>query len=176
MDPHGPVVANPDGNPGTIRVGQAFDIEAHFSGNCCCCEYRQEIKGYALVRQRGSGVWSDIGMVIGRGAQLDRNNFQEDGKPWFFYGHRRGQRNIPEDSYLPGRLAGCEYKGNDFPSVYGLTLGDSVDLHLTFRGRIIDVCTGTIKWEKTWRIHCYGFVDIDMSFPYLTSTYKFTAF
>ncbi len=175
LDPSGPVVANPDGNPGTIRVGHAFDI-AHFTGNCCCCEYWQEIKGYALVRRRGSGVWSDIGMVIGRGAELDRNNFQEDGKPWFLYRHRRGRVNIPEDSYLPVRGAGCEYKGKRLsPSVVGSTLGDSVDLHLTFHGSIIDICTGTLNVERTWRIHCYGTVDLEMSFPYSTSRYKFRA-
>jgi hypothetical protein len=176
LDPRGCIVVNPDGNPGTVMVGQEFSVEAHFSGACRCCEYRQEIKGLAWVRRRGSDVWEDIGMQIGGFAELDRDDFLEDGKRWFRYGHRRGQQNILEDSYLPDRQNGCTYKGRDLPNIHGLSLGDSVHLDLVFHGRIIDVCTGKPKWEKTWRVFGYGFVDLEMSPPYLTSQYKFTPF
>lgn len=180
LDPSGPVVVDPKCLRGTIRVGHAFDVRAQFLGTCCCCEYRQHVSGIAHVRKRGTSEWLDIGMVIGGGQQLHPDEFREDGKPWFMYGHRKRQQNIEEDQYLMSRLDGCVYRGTDLPSIYNLSLGDDVNLHLFFVGTVWDMCAKPVpvaRWSHRWEIHCLGKVELDMTFPYLgNSRYVFREF
>ncbi|WP_418318051.1 hypothetical protein [Piscinibacter sakaiensis] len=174
LHPAGWVIAAPDCLPGMIHLVHAFEMAAGFRGHCHCCEYSQEIKGEIHVRRRGREQWEKLDMVIAGGALLDANEYRLDGKPGFAYGRRNGQKNIREDSYLPVRGSGCRYRGEDLPGVRDLSLGDTVRIRLMFRGRVIDRCTGLIKWEKEWTLRTRGQIDLDMHFPYTgTSTYTY---
>lgn len=144
------------------KVGQSFKMEADFTntgqGQCSCCEYRQDVKGYAKYRPVG-GAWITISKPLNNGVIMEENTFHEDGTGGVntAFGHR-GFAAAPDDIYRsPDRATGCEYRGTDFPGLSGLSAGMQFDINLTFRGRIIDVCNGdAILGERTWTVRCCG--------------------
>jgi len=174
LEPRGFFVLRPDCDPGLVQLVSPFSVDARFSGNCCCCWYKQEIKGYVHVRRRGTNYWEDVGIRLFGGGSLDPDNYQQDSTPSFpGYGHRYGRINIPDDQYLPRRRNGCWYHAGDMPSVRNLSLGDRVVINLWFRGAVIDMCTGQIKWQQEWQLRTRGHIGLEMSFPYLDSTYTY---
>jgi len=156
------VPANRSGNkvtrprPGRRKAGEEFDMLATFTdGNggckCKCCEYRQYVKGTFKYRGR------TLRHMLPSGP-LDPNDFKEDGipagPPGPHFGHR-DETGAADDRYLPNRADGCEYKGNDFPSLTGRA-GTRFSIDLTFKGEILDVCNNKVLETNTWTVKFSG--------------------
>jgi hypothetical protein len=139
----------------TPRRYEAFQVDVHFDSGgshaCCCCEYRQRVKGRIL--HHGTAVTHEL-----PGGNLSPDQWREDGIVDHFgpgqhltYGHRDG-RSDPIDEYYditPARHTGCQYIGLDAVNVPD-EAGWKVDVE--FEGLIIDVCRKRVVTKKYWRV------------------------
>jgi hypothetical protein len=152
-----PPSLNPDG---TYAVIQYFEMKATFNseapGSCRCCQYRQYIKGYVKVKAPG-GKWQKIPLQLAYDKQLEEGIFQEDGDA---DGNAYGHRAFPclTDNYYGrdgkvDRPEGCIYAGWDSPGLLRIPSGWSYDIHLDFKGVIIDLCNRDREVaKKTWPV------------------------
>jgi hypothetical protein len=159
--------------PGSQSGGESFDMEIDFDDTgedceCPCGEYRQFVRGTITVN--GTAVIPLLPVTGGPptpllprpapGAAAD--NFVEDGNLHVgnpHYGHRDDDppgNGDPSDRYLPARADGCQYRGNDFPSVTGGP-GTTFSIDVDFRGQAIDICNGgNVLNTNDWTVTCAG--------------------
>lgn len=148
------------------HTGQSFRMEIDFGGTCGNCEYRQFIRGYYKV----NGV-ELAHMLPGPanppryepGQPISRVDYLEDGlTPYPGYGPHYGHRNeigAADDIYQsPDRATGCQYRGSDFPGISGLRSGDTYDIHLDFKGEVINTAESSTLRSTTWTVACAGTV------------------
>jgi hypothetical protein len=143
---------------GANRAYKVFEVDVDFASDeqhaCCCCEYRQRVKGVTLH----NGVSRPTKLP---GGDLSETTWMEDGIVDHFgpgkhllYGHR-DQPSDPLDEYYsgddfhPNRKNGCRYRGRDAVNV-PLEPGWKVDVE--FEGLIIDVCKKVVVTRKYWRV------------------------
>lgn len=142
------LMPNPFGRPGWKRfyAERSFNMRLDFINDetgCLCNlgEYKQLVRGYAKrTDANGNESFDRVRLVNGT---LDQSSFDEDareGNPSLPYGHRdnpRGNRYDGGDDFLPDRDDGCQYRGDDLPSMAGAP-GEHLHLHLEFRGGAVD--------------------------------------
>jgi hypothetical protein len=133
-------------------VGGGFRVVAIFKEPCCCCEYRQELKGYIKINDKA--IFGPV------------TEYQEDDPP---YGHRLATENTDPDQYSCcfqlcdfERFVGCCYNMEDNPGytpakkkAKDLDKTLVIDIDLMLRLRIVDACNNDkVIDEKTLPIKC----------------------
>jgi hypothetical protein len=170
--PSGNIAPHYTRNAAGSHIMQAkFDVEAHFSarGNCGDWEYRQEIRGNAWARSRGSPrVNLNHHLNLLPHGSLDPNWKEDGNKSWagINYGHRAqpGRAADPINRYedtngAPNQRGGCVYKGEDSPAVTdaALSRGDQMTFELEFAGGIYRRNVGTGRLDlvtrQTWTVN-----------------------
>ncbi len=157
------------------RVSVHFELETDFINttypeSCPVGEYRQFVRGtflrdgvairHPLANPTG-GPARDMRAIPAVGAADD--NFQEDGlavpgpgmNVW--YGHRTdivGNADAT-DNYRPDRDWGCQYRGNDTPSLRGV-IGRPFRIDLDFRATAIDRTSDEVLQTIHWSVNTAG--------------------
>jgi len=119
---------------------------------CNCGEYRQKVRGF-VERDGATGTMKPDPGIRVFGGVLDRDKWLEDSRPFGVrpYGHRYDDPTrlilLPNDDtyskndkFSPNRLDGCLYKGSDAPRTEAEISGETVRIHLEFRGGPVDAC------------------------------------
>jgi RHS repeat-associated protein len=130
-----------------------FGVEAKFDpDDAPCLEFRQEIKGYALdgttkiaPPRANSGMFASF--------VEDTQNTDKTSNP--HYGHRNEPLNLEGDQYSPARIDGATYEMGDLPGIKRIKREDKarkMEIHLTFREKIIDNRTGNDVRVRTFSI------------------------
>lgn len=154
--------------PGQRRAGLHFKMLATFRSEllpspepvaCVCfkCEYRQHVRGFFMLDGE------DMPHPLTNGEVLDRVEWREDGKTVRLngidhhanYGHRDQPAAHLIDTYRTSRERGCEYEGQDYPSLTGSRRAQ-FEINLEFRGRIIDTASGAIVDTRYWAFRMKG--------------------
>ena len=146
---------------GDVIASREWQMEIEFMEDpqtgcaCNCGEYRQYVRGF-VERDSGTGIMVDDPGITLVGGVLDRNIWLEDardGNPRLPYGHRYWDttRTFPRSntdtvsnndkfSSPDDREQGCAYEGSDQPQAGSKKPGETVHLHMEFRGAPVDAC------------------------------------
>jgi hypothetical protein len=157
-------------------AGGQFIVRAKFdAGDCARYEYRQHIKGTAVLipgtftaSPPSRGNWVPTGIPRDAGPDFEvpgglTSTYKEDGQQrggrTERFGHRAHAQVLRqglEDRYLPDRPTGCEYKLRDTWGLRGTSrpTGLLVRIDITYRGRIIDTADGdSVVKTLHWGVH-----------------------
>ena len=161
---------------GRRKAGEEFRMELDFQEpahpvTCAVGEYRQFVRGAFVVNGTtlSHGLPSSTGgppvtMLPTPAPGAASDNFQEDGLVTppatanVFYGHRvdTAGNSDTTDQFLPDRMEGCQYRGNDFPGVAS-SIGATFNVALDFRGDAVDRATGDeVLQTNNWSVNCTG--------------------
>ena len=138
------------------RYYRTFEVRADFESgagdHCCCCEFRQRVRGFTSLNGHDQPFQLP-------GGPLSRSRYREDGVfdhlgtgRVRFYGHRSDAAE-PIDEYLGAvdsdQANGCLYRSRDVVSV-----PDERGWHvwLRFEGVIINICTQKITKRIRWEV------------------------
>jgi hypothetical protein len=174
-----PTAARPD----RMRDGEQFNMEldfvsAPFPAACAVGEYRQLVRGrivintvtipHDLAPSTGFSGGTPQRMRPRPAAGSATEDFTEDGMQELTtdqhnlrYGYRQGWV-FATDVYQPDRQTGCQYRGFDFPGVFGVP-GDTYTVDLDFRGQAIDRGTtdrttnaAEVLFSVDWNVNISG--------------------
>ena len=133
-----------------------FDMKAKFSPDNTPAgrwgEFRQYIRGYFRTTKTATGAVTDLVHPLIPGTTLHETNWQEDGDAGGGYGHRPGTG--PGDAYTD-KPDGSIYAGEDHPESDPVQSGESLHMHLEFKGELIETggsTPDTILDTKYWHI------------------------
>jgi Hemopexin len=159
------------------KGGEQFDMQLDYAGapypmSESVGEYRQYVRGSFAVN--GTALVHGLpGVNPGdpprtmmptpaAGSAVD--NFLEDGLVTppaganVFYGHRLDVAGNSDttDQFLPDRIAGGQYRGNDFPGI-STAAGNVHAVNLDFLGQAVDSATsGEVLQSANWSVNCAG--------------------
>jgi hypothetical protein len=161
---------------GRRKAGEQFRMELDYQEpahpvTCAVGEYRQFVRGtfvangvaltHGLPNPTGGGP---VTMLPTPAPGAASDNFLEDGLVTppaganVFYGHRidTAGNSDTTDQFLPDRLEGCQYRGNDFPGIES-AIGTTYNIALDFRGSAVDTATsGEVLQTNDWSVNCSG--------------------
>jgi len=145
------------------KIGMHTEVDIEWNGSaaggescdCACGEYRQFVKGHAIVNEED---WSD---PLAWGAKLEESVWHEDAdtspKYHLIPGHR-DRLGAAEDVFdRKDRLTGCHYHGKDNPNVHGLHPTDLLDIDMRFKGQTYDKCQDKYGPIHEWNLTFKGF-------------------
>ncbi len=165
---------------GRNKAGRTWDMEIDFidtpyPASLPVGEYRQYIRGtftvngtnvlHGLPPASGSPAGSPPrNMQPAPGANPASDNFLEDGltappaSQNVYYGHRidTAGNSDTTDQFLPDRIPGAQYRGNDFPGLTSVP-GTVYAMALDFRGQSVDRATSDEVLDTAeWSVNCAG--------------------
>lgn len=151
----------PKGQIGTTlqdwKILADFNMKAKFSPDHTAAgqwgEFRQYIRGYFRTTNHATNASSDLKHPLCPGTYLHETNWQEDGDAGGGYGRRANSAG--GDQYTDLGAGGSKYEGEDHPESDPVQAGNTLRMHLEFKGQLIATGGGvadTVLAESLWSI------------------------